>query len=146
MNCLMRSVQFNLDCQSYRSAMRQDNTESKLALCSPLMSKGEVHSAISLITEHDKGGILELSSEVREHKKKTPKSGTANSGALIQGELPTVNSILFECLTSDFIRKTALRTRGTANPSMADADIWRRMLLSFKSASKDLCDAVAEVE
>ncbi len=28
---------------------------------------------------------------------------------------------------------------------MGDAYIWRRMMVSFKAASKDLCDAVAEV-
>ena len=61
--------------------------------------------------------------------------------ALIQGEVPTVNFILLECLTSDMIKKTALRTGGAASPSMADA-----MLLSFKSASKDLCYMYAVAE
>ena len=60
-------------------------------------------------------------------------------------ESATVNWILLECRTSDIIRKTALGTRGAAGPSMADAYIWRRTLLQFKSASKDLWDAVAEV-
>ena len=68
-----------------------------------------------------------------------------NPDVLLQGEVPLVNSILFENLTGDIVRRTALATQGAAGPSMGDAYIWRRMLVSFKSASKDLCDAVAAV-
>lgn len=111
-----------------------------------LIRKGEVHSAISLITEHGKGGVLELTPEVRAAlRTKHPQAKPANPDVLLQGEVPTVNSILFESLTGDVVRKTALATQGAAGPSMGDAYVWRRMLVSFKSASRDLCDAVAEV-
>lgn len=56
-----------------------------------------------------------------------------------------VNSILFKSLIGDVVRKTAIATQGAAGPSIGDAYIWRHMLVSFKSASKDVCDAVAEV-
>ena len=43
------------------------------------------------------------------------------------------------------MQRTALTTQGAAGRSMGDAYIRRCMLVSFKSASKDFCDAVAEV-
>ena len=111
-----------------------------------LIRKGEVHSAISLITEHGKGGVLELTPEVRAAlRTKHPQAKPAIPDVLLQGEVPAVNPILFESLTGDVVRKTALATQGAAGPSMGDAYVWRRMMTSFKSASKDLCDAVAEV-
>ena len=36
-----------------------------------------------------------------------------------------------------------LRTEGAAGPSGLDSTAWRRMCTSFKSASTDLCDALA---
>ena len=127
-----------------RSAAWHDNTEAKQA--QRRRHKGEVHSAISLITEHGKGGVLELTPEVRATlKKKHPQAEPANLDMLIQGEVPTVNPIVFESLTGDVVWKAALGTQGTAGPSMGDAYVWRRMMVSFKSASKDLCDAMAEV-
>ena len=38
-----------------------------------------------------------------------------------------------------------MATQGSAGPSMADSYIWRRMLVSFKAASAELCCAVAGV-
>ena len=111
-----------------------------------LIRKGEVNSAISLITEHGKGGVLELTPEVRAAlRTKHPQAKSANLEALLQGEAPVINPILFESLTGEVARKTALATQGAAGPSMGDAYVWRRMMSSFKSASKNLCDAVAEV-
>ena len=59
-----------------------------------------IHAAISLITEHNKGGILDLTPEVSSIlEAKHPKAQPANPEVLLQGEIPAVNSILFECLT-----------------------------------------------
>ena len=110
-----------------------------------LISKGNIHAAISLITEHGKGGVLELTPEVKEAlRAKHPEAQPASTKVLIQGESPVINSILFENLTGEVIRKTTLAIQGAAGPSMGDAYVWRRMLVSFKSASLNLCNAVAE--
>ena len=111
-----------------------------------LVSKGNIHAAISLITEHNKGGVMELTPEVRSAlQAKHPKAQPAHPEALLHGELPTINPILFESITSDTVRRSALATQGSAGPSMADSYIWRRMLVSFKAASNDLCCAVAGI-
>ena len=108
-----------------------------------LVSKGNIHAAISLITEHNKGGVLELTPEVRSAlQAKHPKAQPAHPKALLHGELPKINPILFESITGDTVRRSALATQGSAGPSMADS---YRMLVSFKAASNDLCCAVAGV-
>ena len=111
-----------------------------------LISKREIHAGISLITEHGKGRVLELTHEVQEAlRAKHPEAQPTSTEALIQGETPVINSIFFENFTGEVVRKTALTTKFAAGPSMGDAYVWRRMLFSFKSASGDLCNAVAEV-
>ena len=111
-----------------------------------LISKGEIHAAISLIIEHGKGEILELTPEVKGVlQTKHPEVQPASTEVLIQGETPVLNSIYFKSLAGEVIRKTALAIKGAAGPSMGDVCIWRRMLVSFKSASVDICNAVAEV-
>ena len=103
-----------------------------------LFSKGEIHAALSLITEHGKGGVLELTPEVREAlKAKHPHAQPVDPDVLIQGSSPTVNPILFETLTGEVVRETALAIRGAAGPSMGDSYIWRRMLVLFKSAHRN---------
>ena len=46
---------------------------------------------------------------------------------------------MFESLDSQAIRKSALRTEGSAGPSGIDAKGFRRMCTSFGRASDDLC-------
>ena len=90
-----------------------------------LVSKGNIHAAISLITEYNKGGVLELTPEVRSAlQAKHPTAQPAHPEALLHGELPTINPILFESITSDTVRRSALATQGSAGPSMADSYIW----------------------
>ena len=80
--------------------------------------------------------MLELNHEVQEAlRAKHPETQPVSTQALIQGETLVINLILFENLTGEVIRKTALTTQGAAGPSMEDAYVWKRMLVSFKSAS-----------
>ena len=100
---------------------------------------------ISLVTEHGKG-VLELTPEVRSMlKEKHPPAQLTNPEVLMHGELPSVNPIVFDELTVDTVRRAALATHGAAGPSMANSYVWRRILVSFTAASRDLCDAVAGV-
>ena len=111
-----------------------------------LVGKGNIHAAISLITEYNKGGILDLTPEVRSIlDAKHPKAQPASPDVLLRGEIPAINPILFECLTDVTIRNTALAIQGAAGNSMADSFVWRRMLVSFKAASNELRGAVADV-
>ena len=90
--------------------------------------------------------MQELTPEVREAlKAKCPHAQPVDPDVLIQESAPMVNPILFKTLTVEVVCVTALAIRGVAGPSMGDSYVWRRMLVSFKSASQELCEAVAEV-
>ena len=46
--------------------------------------------------------------------------------------------VIFESITGDRIRSTALQTQSSAGPSGVDAACWRRFLTSIIRDSKDL--------
>ena len=137
-----RTIQSRLPDQDSRNGLTSHKLNRRFTT---LVSKGNIHAAIS-ITEYNRGGVLELTPDVRSALKvKHPKAQPANPEAMLHGELPAVNPILFECITGVIVRRSALATQGSAGPSMADSYIWRRMLVSFKAASAELCCAVAGV-
>ena len=138
-----RTIQSRLPAYDTQKGMTSHKLNRRFA---SLVSKGNIHAAISLITEYNKGGILDLTPEVRSSlDAKHPKAQPASPDVLLRGETPAINPILFECLTDVTIRNTALAIQGAAGPSMADSYVWRRMLVSFKAASNELCGAVADV-
>lgn len=51
--------------------------------------------------------------------------------------------IIFDSITGELIKYVATRTQGAAGPSGVDAYAWRHFCCSFKSASLDLCNALA---
>ena len=51
--------------------------------------------------------------------------------------------VLFDQLDGEAIRTAALRIEGAAGPSGVDANGWRRLCISFKSASSELCNSLA---
>ena len=53
--------------------------------------------------------------------------------------------IIFERITGESIKEAAMKTNGAAGPSGVDAYGWRRLCTSFKSASVELCNALAAV-
>ena len=53
--------------------------------------------------------------------------------------------VLFDKIDGLLIRSTVLRMDGAAGPSGLDAAAWKRMCTSFKSASTDLCKALAAI-
>ena len=64
----------------------------------------------------------------------------------MDGEPEPANPIIFNGLDADAIRQAALHTHGTAGTSGLDAYAWRRLCSSFKSASNNLCTALASVD
>ena len=51
--------------------------------------------------------------------------------------------VLFDQLDGEAICTAALRIEGAAGPSGVDANGWRRLCISFKSASSELCNSLA---
>ena len=127
-----------------------------------LMMEGKVHNALNYLSCNTSGGVLKLEDLIPETTSsgdtvlrstydilhdKHPQGKTPIPECLLYPtpESPAIHPILYDNLNGDAILQTALHTQGAAGPAGLDAYAWRRMCTSFKSASRDLCQASAEV-
>ena len=65
-------------------------------------------------------------------KEKHPKAACNPQTRMLcclQGEIPSIHPILFDCINASVVHKIALTIQGAAGPSMADSFVWRRMLV-----------------
>ena len=123
------------------------------------MMEGKVKAALRLISDDSNGGSLNLDSRVESSssssttpemvreallKKHPPKQPLKPSAIISSDTLSNEpHSVLFERIDSELIRRTILRMDGAAGPSGLDAAAWKRLCTSFKTASTDLCEALA---
>ena len=127
-----------------------------------LILNGKVRAALRFLSRNTNGGILKLDELIPEKAEdgetemrsvreiledKHPKAMSPPSCILLDNKDPLelINSILFDELSPETILQCALHTQGSAGPSGLDAQAWRRMCSSFKSASTDLCASLANV-
>ena len=145
---------------------QEDNLEKTTRIYSHLMLQGKVNIALRFISKDTKRGILSLDTLIPTGKyldgeitwqtsinilrEKHPKGKVAPAETL----LPESKShdaefyhdpIVFEQITGEAIRQAALHTHGAAGPSGVDAYAWCWFCSSFKSASTDICNALAAV-
>ena len=123
---------------------------------------GKVRDALRFLSRNTSGGVLKLDElipdkaeegetvmrSVREIlEDKHPEAAAPTPSTLLDNvDTPEpANPILFDELSQETILQSALHTQGSAGPSSLDAQAWRRMCSSFKSASTDLCAALANV-
>ena len=120
------------------------------------MLQGKVKSALNYLSRKTNGGVLQLDDLVSETTSngetkmhsvrdilndKHPKSKAPLSSTLVEGIAEPTNPIIFDGLNADTILQATMHTQGAAGPSGLDAQAWRRMCSSFKSASTSLCTA-----
>ena len=129
------------------------------------MLQGKVTAALRIISKDTKGGVLLLDELVpsgmdqngetiwHATKEILMEKHPLGKPALPETLLPVPtaddqrhNPIIFQQITGEAIRQAALHTHGAAGPSgVEDAFAWHRFCTSFKSASNDLCNALAAV-
>ena len=117
------------------------------------MFEGKIRPAIRLLTDHSRGGPLNLDSTVPDSSQsseqrtvrdvllnKHPKGQDLKPSAVIQLEtdLQAPHPIIFKQIDGQLIHSIVLRTQGAAGPSDIDASGWRRLLSSFQKESIDL--------
>ena len=123
------------------------------------MSAGRIPEALRMLTEGQpeedtRSGVLHISEmitlkdgsvvSVREQlREKHPPAQRASPEVLIDGSAPAADTIRFEALTSSFMQRVALQSKGSAGPSGLDSNTWRRMCSSFKGTSSRLCQSLA---
>ena len=112
------------------------------------MQKGNVDSAIKLITSNMQNAILPLTDTILKLlKQKYPKSAPTTEEVLLSDRTESIHQIKYENMNADAVRKAALRNRGGSGPSGMDTDGWKRILTSkqFAESSTDLCTTIANM-
>ena len=108
------------------------------------MAKGNVNSALKLLTNNMENGILPVNRyTLSKLIQKYPKGKTVSQDVLLNGPLQNIHPVKFQSIDEEVIRKAAIRTKGGSGPSGMDADSWHRILAStnFGISSSDLCNA-----
>ncbi len=111
------------------------------ALNSLLQSKAGVLKLEDKINPSDTEGPSVYDLLIQKH----PSARRPHDNALLRDPPSILNPIIFDHLNSDMILKAAMKTKGVAGLSGIDAYGWRRLLSHYKSASRNLCSALAAV-
>ena len=120
--------------------------------------EGRVRAALGLLSEQGIAGPLPLD-KVIDHAntrqvtvrdilmEKHPPGQSMNPSTPLAPDSPTEepHPVIFDELNGHLIRATALKTEGAAGPSGIDSQGWRRLCTSFREASLDLCEALAQL-
>ena len=112
------------------------------------MKKGNVNSAMKILTDDMKNGILPLTGQTLSQLKLKHPEGEEASQEILPTDTPeTIHPIKFESIDAEKIQKAAVKTQDGSGASGMDADGWKRNKTSkqFGKSSIDLCKAFAEV-
>ena len=148
-----------LSLQKRLPKLSTPSNESNLARTfSKLMFQGKTNAALKLLSQHGKGGILQAEEMINAgdgsqkrvldilRSKHRPAQPISQDALLLTNtDPPEIPPVVFDQITAISIRRAALRSKGAAGPSGIDAYGWRRLCTSFKTASNDLCHALAAV-
>ena len=117
-----------------------------------LMMTGKVKAALRYLADNQNAGLVSLDEMASENmtvreilQEKHPPPKEVHADALLSTSNTVSNPthpVVFESITGDTIRSTALQTQGSAGPSGMDVAGLRRLLTRFNRDSKYLCDAV----
>ena len=112
------------------------------------MSIGKINSALRVLDQSENAGILTINDEnIKLLNEKHPKAKIADEDMILEGPINYVDSIIFENITGDLIKKISFNMRGSAGPSAMDADQWRMILGTKKygQLSEDLANSIARM-
>eukprot|EP00794_Sanderia_malayensis_P000835 gene836-131_t len=108
--------------------------------------KGEINSALRLLSDNMQNGILPLDTKTLNLlKKKHPPPENPDPSLSFKDSPEKVHPIRFESITAESIKTAAAKTKGGSGSGGLDAVGWRRILTakSFGKSSDDLCTAIA---
>ena len=112
------------------------------------MSKGNVNSAIKILSSNMEEGALPLNKatiallKVKHHVGKAASEDTE-----LHGPLPTVENIIFDVIDDSMVLEAEKITQGGSGPSGMDANGWRRILVSrdYDEGGNDLRKAIGSL-
>ena len=112
------------------------------------MKKGNVNSAMKILTDNMKNGFLPLTGHtLNELQLKHSEGKEASQEMLLTDAQEIIHPIKFESINVEKLQKAAFKIQGGSGPLGMDADGWKRILTSkqFGKSSIDLCKTFAEV-
>ena len=93
-------------------------------------------------------GVLNLTnSTLQELLQKHPKGEEPDESALLTGDVPFCDPVVFESIDESRIAASAMKTKGAAGPSGMNADGWKRILVSktFGRTGTELRKSIAQM-
>ena len=135
------------ECQTIQKRLikNKPNKEHCERVFVRLMLRGRVSAALKWISK-SRSTMMEITPEVIEQlKSKHPPAAEIKEDTLLYGPKLEVEEVIYQSIDSDAVYKAAKNTHGSAGPSGIDAESWQRFLCSksFKTSSRDLCEAIA---
>jgi hypothetical protein len=135
------------EIQKRMQSSKRNEKESTLRGFTRLMAEGKVKQALKLFdADNEITGIHTLNERVQHLlREKHPESEEVNPDAIIQGEAPQVQGVIFEEIGAAAIQSAAKNVHGSGGPTHADADLWKHVLCSkrFGKLSDDLASEIA---
>ena len=109
--------------QRHLDRSRKVDPPNKAKIFAKLVMEGQIHSALSYLSEEDYGGALPLSEQVMEQlADKHPKAQQAKLGSVLFGPVEDVPAILYQKINGEMVQEAVLRTKGSCGPSGVDAN------------------------
>ena len=112
-----------------------------------LMLEGNVRQALKLIdADNEVTGVHEMSNQILNTlQEKHPQAVEPDLSVLIDGDVPHVQSVIFEAIDSEAVQQAAKSVHGSGGPSHIDAGLWKHILCSkrFGRECTDLANEVA---
>ena len=115
------------------------------------MMERKVRAALQLLNKETEVGPLRLEDITEESgktvrdilKDKHPEPPHPNALLSNMTANHDFHYVLFDSITPEAFRKSALMTEGSAGPSGMDALCWRQLCTAFGEKSNNLCSAIA---
>ena len=153
-NSLLAQAKVIQSCLS-SNPLSQKDVSNKPRDFNNLMKKGKVRAALQRLSKQSGNAILKMddvietssgNSTVRQMLRvKHPHPQSVSTETILPSGEDDLNllQIVFDSITTEVIKDSALKTEGAAGPSGVDAMCWRRLCTAFGEASNDLCSALA---
>ena len=95
------------------------------------MKKGNINSAMKILTDNMKNSILPITRQTLNQLQLKHLEGKEAFQKILLTDIPeTIHPIKFENVDVEKIQKAAGKTQGGSGPSGMDADGWKRILTS----------------
>ena len=136
-----RSIQKMLSQQQ-----KPQTTEGKVKIFAKLVLEGKINGAIRPLDDDTSYGVLPLlANGIKTLCQKYPDARLSNNSMMLHGPFIHVKKIIFDEVNAELVRKCAIKSKGSHEPSGRGTNFWSKILCNstFGNISDDLCHDIA---